>query len=47
MDTLSQAYTGIQQYAGLSGLVSQGKGSLIFPSFSGVTAIVVLPNFKQ
>lgn len=46
MDTLSQAYTGIQQYAGLSCLVSQGKGSLIFPSFSGVTAIVVLLNFK-
>ena len=24
-DTLSQAYTGIQQYAGLSGLLGQGK----------------------
>lgn len=29
MDALSQAYTGIQQYAGLSGLLSPaGKGSL-------------------
>ena len=26
MDALSQAYSGIQQYAGLSGLVNQGKG---------------------
>ena len=25
MDTINQAYTGIQQYAGLSGLLSQGK----------------------
>lgn len=27
MDALSQAYSGIQQYAGLSGLLSPGKGS--------------------
>lgn len=26
MDALSQAYSGIQQYAGLSALVNQGKG---------------------
>lgn len=28
LDTLSQAYAGIQQYAGLSGLLSQGKYSV-------------------
>ena len=28
IDTLSQAYSGIQQYAGLSGLLNQGKCSL-------------------
>lgn len=29
IDALSQAYTGIQQYAGLSGLITQGKGSFL------------------
>ena len=32
--TLSQAYTGIQQYAGLSGLVNQGKFHLTYLCFS-------------
>lgn len=36
MDTISQAYTGIQQYAGLCGLLSPGKGSFILPSISQV-----------
>ena len=34
--TLSQAYTGIQQYAGLSGLVNQGKFHSIILAFSVV-----------
>lgn len=34
MDALSQAYSGIQQYAGLSGLVNQGKGLFYDFSFS-------------
>ena len=34
MDALSQAYTGIQQYAGLSGLLSQGKGQFYDVFFS-------------
>lgn len=29
MDALSQAYSGIQQYAGLSGLINQGKSLFI------------------
>jgi hypothetical protein len=34
MDALSQAYSGIQQYAGLSGLVNQGKGSFYASLYS-------------
>ncbi|XP_046346070.1 CUGBP Elav-like family member 2 isoform X19 [Haliotis rufescens] len=41
IDALSQAYTGIQQYAGLSGLITQGKAS--FPNaFSSPTAAAQL-----
>ena len=45
MDALSQAYTGIQQYQGLSGLLSPGKGSFLklFLYFStGVLAVLFI-----
>lgn len=52
MDALSQAYSGIQQYAGLSGLVNQGKGSFydFFLSsllFSPVTSPSYCPSFTH
>jgi len=40
IDALSQAYSGIQQYAGLSGLLSPGKGSFHhFFLLTGVLAV--------
>ena len=46
MDALSQAYTGIQQYAGLSGLLSQGNYhfSTIFVSFCRCCILVRVPS---
>ena len=32
MDTINQAYSGIQQYAGLSGLLNQGKCNIFYYS---------------
>lgn len=41
MDALSQAYSGIQQYAGLSGLISQGNG-LFYDLFLMPTSLWVV-----
>ena len=47
MDTINQAYTGIQQYAGLSGLLSQGKSTFHIKSmvFFFLCSVVFLRSF--